>query len=177
MKKWLLFSLIAFTVLVLDIITKAHFLNTMQPGETIPVIGKVFSWHLTFNKGALFGLNPADFIPGISANLFFYIFTAIALGILVNYIRTMELTKEPLILFIGLATVAGGALGNLTDRIIPSREGVVDFIMVDLGFRLGPIPFDPWPIFNVADIGITCGLTLILVGNFMADKQEKNPML
>lgn len=58
----------------------------------------------------------------------------------------------------GVALITPGALGNLFDRLVYPARGVVDFIMVDLGFP----PFNPWPIFNIADIYITVGVAIIL---------------
>jgi signal peptidase II len=55
---------------------------------------------------------------------------------------------------VGLAMIAGGALGNLWDRLW-SPYGVVDFI--DIG--VGSLRF--WT-FNVADMGITCGVLILL---------------
>ena len=176
MKKWLIFTLIALSLLGADQFSKTFVLAHMEPGQTIPVIGDLFSWHLTFNTGALFGLQPANLIPGLSPNTFFYIFTAIALLFLINYVRNMQLSMDPMVTLIGLSTVAGGAVGNLVDRIIAARIGVVDFFMVNLGFSIGPIPFDPWPIFNIADIGITLGVGLIILGSIIESRQEKNPM-
>lgn len=49
---------------------------------------------------------------------------------------------------LGLPLVAGGAAGNLADRLL--RGAVVDFI-----------DFHVWPVFNVADIAIVCGAVLI----------------
>jgi signal peptidase II len=49
---------------------------------------------------------------------------------------------------VSLGLQLGGALGNLVDRMI--RGSVVDF--VDIGF---------WPIFNVADLSIVLGVTLL----------------
>lgn len=50
----------------------------------------------------------------------------------------------------GIAMIAGGALGNITDRV---RLGfVVDFINIP-----------HWPTFNVADMAIVCGVALVLV--------------
>lgn len=54
----------------------------------------------------------------------------------------------------GLALVAGGAVGNLLDRVISNR-GVVDFL--DLG--MGATRFF---VFNVADAGISVGAVLLL---------------
>lgn len=61
--------------------------------------------------------------------------------------------------------ILGGALGNAWDRawaVAGHWPGVRDFIMVDLGFP----PFDPWPIFNLADSGITIGFLLLLAVAF-----------
>ena len=52
-----------------------------------------------------------------------------------------------------IALIAGGALGNLVDRIRSAR-GVVDFIDIGLGDRRF------WT-FNVADVGVTCGALLL----------------
>jgi lipoprotein signal peptidase len=44
--------------------------------------------------------------------------------------------------------------------------------MVNLGFRLGPIPFDPWPIFNFADIFVNLGLGLFILDAIKNGKKE-----
>ena len=65
----------------------------------------------------------------------------------------------------GWGLVAGGALGNLTDRLLrdpaPLRGGVVDWI--DLGW---------FPSFNAADSAITVGVILLLVMTF---REERAP--
>ena len=68
---------------------------------------------------------------------------------------------------IAFGSVLGGAIGNAWDRLWALKAdsgifGVRDFIHVDLGFP----PFDPWPTFNVADIGITCGFVVLLIISF-----------
>jgi signal peptidase II len=56
---------------------------------------------------------------------------------------------------VALALVAGGALGNLLDRLRSAR-GVVDFIDIGVGsYRL-------WT-FNIADLGVTAGGVLLAV--------------
>src|SRR3712207_5692983 len=68
---------------------------------------------------------------------------------------------------ISIALVTGGALGNLIDRIRSSR-GVVDFF--DFGF--GDVR---WPVFNVADIGVTVGALLLAVSLWREEqKLEKD---
>jgi signal peptidase II len=172
-KKWINFSIIAIVSFIIDVITKMIVLKNMSLGETIPVIGKVFSWHFTYNKGALFGINPTAFIPWLPTHIFFYIFSAIALIILVNFVKQISAEKDSLS-FWGAALVTGGALGNLLDRIVRPADGVIDFVMVDLGFRIGPIPFDPWPIFNGADIFINIGVALLLISSFLPSAGATN---
>ena len=63
--------------------------------------------------------------------------------------------------------VAGGALGNLIDRIISPR-GVVDFIDVGLtasGWR--------WPTFNVADMAVSCGAVALAISLWQEDARRR----
>lgn len=173
LQKWPRYILFTAILLVIDFVSKQRVLDTMYPGQTIPVFGNTFSWHLTFNKGALFGFKPSEFIPGFSDHFFFIIFTIIALGLLFYFIRTLEYHAQKF-LFWGVTFVTAGALGNMVDRIFRANQAVVDFIMVDFGFRLGPIPFDPWPIFNCADMWINIGVVLILIDGFTEARKQKS---
>ena len=70
------------------------------------------------------------------------------------------------VIAVGLALALGGAAGNLLDRL---RLGhVIDFI--DLHF---------WPVFNIADIAITCAAVLIVVAlareHWQAKLAESSP--
>lgn len=66
----------------------------------------------------------------------------------------------------GLGLVAGGALGNLTDRFLrspgPLRGGVVDWI--DLGW---------FPSFNAADSAITIGAALMLLASYVQERRAR----
>ncbi len=57
---------------------------------------------------------------------------------------------------VALSLILGGALGNLTDRIIYNE--VVDFISVDFPDLIMP----RWPTFNLADAAVTIGVLLII---------------
>ena len=62
-----------------------------------------------------------------------------------------------------LALIAGGAAGNLVDRI---RLGaVVDFIDIYIGTY-------HWPAFNVADSAICIGVVVYLIFSYLEDKQK-----
>ena len=63
---------------------------------------------------------------------------------------------------IGLGLVIGGGIGNAIDRF--ALGYVVDFI--DLAFM-------DFPVFNIADIGVTCGLALFLIGWIVRESQHK----
>ena len=55
----------------------------------------------------------------------------------------------------------GGMFGNLLDRII--HHGVIDFIYIKI------INF---PVFNIADIGITLGVVLLLISSIIDKKKQ-----
>jgi signal peptidase II len=62
--------------------------------------------------------------------------------------------------------VAGGAVGNLIDRI-RSPAGVVDFIDIGIGFHR-------WPTFNVADMAVTTGAFLLAWVLWMEDRTRES---
>lgn len=63
---------------------------------------------------------------------------------------------------IGLGLVIGGGIGNAIDRFVLGY--VVDFI--DLSFM-------DFPVFNIADIGVTCGLALFLIGWIVRERHHE----
>lgn len=76
---------------------------------------------------------------------------------------------------IPLALIASGALGNVIDRII--RGFVVDYAMMTIKFIPLPI-FNPWPIFNLADIYTVFGaIALFIVMFFFAIEETKKKEL
>lgn len=68
------------------------------------------------------------------------------------------------ILPVGLSLILGGALGNFLDRLLTGE--VVDFLQ----FNFGSYTF---PIFNVADMGITIGVGFVLLDAMLSVKREK----
>jgi signal peptidase II len=90
---------------------------------------------------------------------FLILATVLAMGAVLAYIAYLPCRGAAPI---GLGLILGGAIGNLIDR---ARLGyVVDFI--DLYWRN-----HHWPTFNVADIGITVGVILLLIDMVFAPKE------
>ena len=77
-----------------------------------------------------------------------------------------RLPKEDRFTACSLALVLGGAVGNLWDRLAPSRGMVVDFIDVYAGKW-------HWPAFNVADSAIVLGVIIMLITVFVTPEGER----
>ena len=144
--RWLWLSL---AIIVADQATKAAMLATFQPGEVRPFTA-FFSLVLNFNTGAAFSfLADAD---GWQR----WFFAAIAAGAAVLIAWLLRRGGSRLYCA-GLALIAGGALGNLWDRLAIGK--VVDFLLFHYAGWF-------YPAFNVADSAITIGAGLIIVDSF-----------
>ncbi|MDH3301037.1 MAG: signal peptidase II [Acidimicrobiia bacterium] len=133
-------------VAVVDQLTKQWALDRLLPGSCdtpdacIDLIAGA-RLHLVFNTGAAFARGQGfGQILGILVSV-------ITVALLVAAARRQDRLGPVL-----LGLVAGGAIGNLIDRVTRADDGfgsgaVVDF--VDLGW---------WPVFNVADAAVVCGV-------------------
>lgn len=135
---------VVIVVLVLDQFTKALVTAMVEPLGTVEVIPGLFSIVNVTNPGAAFGILKGG------GPLLLILITLVALA-LIAYLLTQ--TKD-LFVTVSLSLIAGGAIGNLIDRILLSE--VVDF----LDFYIGPYH---WPAFNVGDIAITAGVGIYLL--------------
>ncbi len=136
-------------LLLTDCATKRAVEHRLAVGEPQPVVGEVVRFTLSYNTNAAMGLQ----LGGPSRRLVLSALTIAALLVLgLLYHRTGPSER---LRVIGVALIAGGALGNLVDRL-RSTAGVVDFI--DVG--VANVRF--WT-FNVADMGITAGAVLLLL--------------
>jgi signal peptidase II len=113
-------------------------------GVPQPVIDGYWDWELAFNTGAAFSsLRGSQLLLGLLAGG-----ALIVLGVM-----AWRTAPEQRLRRIALAVIAGGALGNLIDRV---RDGAVtDFVR----WRIGDAR---WPIFNVADAALLIGVVLLL---------------
>ena len=143
-KDRLLFLLPAAGVLAADVATKLLVYHSLSLNRgPIPILGNWVRLTYVHNPWAAFGFFHGSrwFFVGVST-LSAVIVLALALGR-----RYTDLWIR-----ISFGLILGGALGNLADRI---RLGeVIDFLDVGIGTHR-------WPIFNVADCGVTVGVILL----------------
>ncbi|OGP13488.1 MAG: signal peptidase II [Deltaproteobacteria bacterium GWA2_54_12] len=151
-----IFSLVGAAVLVLDQITKLAVTAVLAPYEIVEAVPGFFNLVYYRNPGAAFGILNRS---GFSGKL---ILIGISIGALVLIASMVRGSKDRLYTW-ALSLIAGGAAGNLVDRI---RQGsVVDF----LDFHISG---HHWPAFNVADSAITAGVGLALLSFFISRKNE-----
>jgi signal peptidase II len=151
MRKYVTFVAVLVAVLAADQATKVWARAVLKPatGEKTVIPG---FWEFIYseNTGSAFGLFRA--VPGSR-----YIFIVVGIAALIfiaGYMRRPE--SDRMTVCIPLALIAGGAIGNIFDRLAFGR--VTDFI-------LWHYKDHRWPAFNVADAALVAGvLALILFG-------------
>ena len=157
-KKFSLNLVILMAIFIIDRVTKIYILKLAEVESTVDIyITSYLNLFLIWNKGVAFGLFS------MNESWTYNIITLVIILIIIVILFMMWKNNNIQRYF--LALIAGGALGNLYDRII--YTAVPDFI--DLHFH------DlHWFVFNVADIFITVGVfCLILVEFFYNNKNYK----
>ncbi len=146
---WVL-ALTAVLVVVADIITKTLVVAHLDPDRPVRLLGGAVYLSVTRNSGAAFSL-------GTGLTLVFPLVSLLVIG----WIGWLGLRLRSTPWGVALGLVLGGALGNLGDRLFRAPGflvgHVVDFISVfaDRG--------QFFPIFNVADSGLCCGVVLAIL--------------
>jgi signal peptidase II len=136
-------------ILWADIVTKRWALEALSGGRQIQVIEGFLPFTLAFNRGAAFGLTI-----GSDPRWIFVPLTIVALIFLITLL--VQADRRDHLRVYAASFVMAGAVGNLIDRVRWDR-GVVDFI--------GPVNLIVYnfPIFNVADIAISCGAGALML--------------
>jgi signal peptidase II len=130
-------------IVLVDAFTKFVAVDQLVPVHVPhPVLGDWLRWTLVYNPGAAFGFHLGPWSRWI-----FVVLTFVALGVLWQMYRSSA--PDARLKVLALASIAGGAVGNLVDRLRSAR-GVVDFIDIGVGAWR-------WPTFNIADIAVSCG--------------------
>ena len=140
---------VAMVIAIADQLTKSWAVNALDNGRNIHLFWTL-RFHLSFNTGMAFstGRNWGPVI-GVAAML-----VVVAL--------LLSLRRQPgRLTSFSVGLIVGGAVGNVIDRLFRDpawlRGGVVDFI-----------DFQWFPIFNIADMGVTIGGGLLVLASWRA---------
>jgi len=156
----IIYSIIA-VIVILDQIAKYIVKSSMHLYESINLLGDFLKFTYIENPGMAFGIQFEN-------KFWFTVLSVVAAGIVVFYL--LRMTNERYIFRFSLALILGGAIGNLIDRLAFGK--VVDFIDVEFiditlpSFNFWIISFPGydmtrWPVFNIADSAVTCGMILL----------------
>jgi signal peptidase II len=156
---------LAVTVLALDQLTKLavlNFLGYAQERVVIPGFFKFVHWGNTGAAWSLFhGNNELLAIVSLLALL--------ALFICRHHFSTHRLPGQ-----LALGLMFGGIMGNLVDRLMSTRQHVIDFIYFYVVRRGGSeIGF---PAFNVADSAICVGVGLLFILSWQHEQQKPSAL-
>jgi signal peptidase II len=141
-------------IIVLDQFTKSWVTSVFQLGDSL-TITSFFNLVLAYNTGAAFSFLAS---AGGWQRLFFIAIAVVASVVIVYLLRKPDNHAR---LNCALASILGGAIGNVTDRVLLGH--VVDFIQIH-----GAGYF--FPAFNVADSAITIGAALLIWDSFRKPK-------
>lgn len=137
-----------------------HVLHLPQRG-IVPVLPPLVEFAMTWNHGVTFGLLQAG--GGLGQIALAVVAIAVVAGLFVWLRRAETLTTS-----LALGAIAGGALGNVADRL---RHGmVVDFVHVHWG------AYDPFPfVFNLGDSAIVLGVATLLLESLLPAPARLQP--
>jgi signal peptidase II len=138
-RAWSLAGALCGLVVAADQATKAAIEAHLVPGEEVELLGPL-GLTLSHNRGVAFGL-----AGGAGVKLILLTLATLAV---IGFLFARNPGKPGMWVAVGL--LAGGAVGNLADRI--RADAVTDFV-----------DFGAWPAFNLADVSITLGVVLIVL--------------
>lgn len=144
-KIYIMDIIILFILVGADRLTKYFALIKLKGRPSYPVIKGVLEFRYLENQGAAFGL--------LKRQTSFFIFVTVIVFLAIAYIIIKAPYKKKF--FLGnlcLVAIAGGAAGNLIDRVI--YKHVIDFIYIS---------FIRFPVFNIADIFVTVNTILLVL--------------
>ena len=142
--------LIVVILVILDQASKYLIRTNMSVGESIDVLGNIFSITFVRNFGAAFSsLTSAP----IFLKVFPIVLVIVAIFILEKFI------KSHWTLITALVLIISGGIGNLIDRWV-------------FGYVTDMFDFHFWPVFNVADICVTCGCVFLVLYVIFFDKND-----
>ena len=164
MRKLLAPAIALIAVVAIDQATKSWAIGYLSERPPIEVLGKFFMLTLVYNEGGAMGTN-------FGSPTYYLVSSICILLFLMYYIYSH---RSNLILTVPLSLIAGGAIGNIIDRLQAGR--VVDFLDFDF-FDINIFSYElvRWPVFNFADMAISCSIVFLLVKIIFFSHQSTGP--
>lgn len=153
-KYWLLLSLLWY---ILDQFTKSLAFNHLKQIGSVEIFGDLVRLTYAENTGMAFSIS---IFPS-------WILLVIAISTSVGLIVYLSRINSGWMMNLAFSLIIAGALGNATDRMLHGY--VIDFVDVDFPDWI----MHRWPIFNLADSGITISMFLLIFSSiFSKDLQQ-----
>jgi signal peptidase II len=146
-------------IIALDIVTKLAIVRDFSFGERTDYLGGFLRLALVYNEGGVFGILQGH-------KTLFLVVSIVVLGLMMVYYLYEK--NKTLLFSASMACIVSGAVGNIIDRLVPGRPGVVDFISVGVDgvYR--------WPSFNVADSSIVVGAFLLILVFYREERKRRS---
>jgi signal peptidase II len=155
---------LAAVVLALDQATKWLVLEKIIPGDEITVIPGFFNLTHRANTGAAWSMFTGNN---------FLLATIALIALVVLWVSRRHFSADRILGQLAFGLIFGGIIGNLTDRLLPGRHAVVDFLHFYMQ-RRGTYDIWDFPAFNVADSAICTGVALIFLINWKGDSAPQS---
>lgn len=140
--------------ILLDQLTKTLVAARMALGSSLPVLGDAVRLTYIRNPHGAFSLQ-------VGSNAAFLVLSLIAILLILLYYFQLKGRSDWN--RIALSLILGGAAGNFFDRMFLGE--VRDFIDVNIpDIHIVSYHLDRWPVFNLADAGVTVGVIMLLLG-------------
>ncbi len=149
------------TVVLFDRATKFFIERSFHLYQQVEVVGDYFRLTYIHNPGAAFGIHLGPY-----SRVIFLTLSVVALLALAGMYWLTPARDR--IRLAAIASICGGAIGNLIDRIRRWERGVIDFL--DIGF--GAMR---WPVFNVADMAVTTGAIVLALSLWREERERTVP--
>jgi len=154
------FFVVILCTIVFDQLVKAWIVGSLRLYESVEIVPNFFNLVHVTNNGAAFSL-----LANVDSPWRHYFFLGIGglamVGLTIAYLKLRKVNRY---YSLALALIAGGAAGNLIDRL---RFGaVIDFLDLYVGRY-------HWPAFNVADSAICIGAVLFLILNIFEVRHQE----
>lgn len=155
-RAWLVFAVVVVITVAFDQGSKAWARGALPPARSQPVIAGYWDWQLEENPGAAFSTFP----DGGARLLLSAVAIAAVAGI--GYLASRT-RRDQRVLRVAYAMIAGGALGNLVDRV--GHGTVTDFVRWHANDHM-------WPVFNLADAALVIGVALLVADGLIISRRR-----